>query len=176
MVLRRPRLARVRMDAVSRPRAGAVLRVLLQHVRDLPGDRGRDRALRLRLPPARVAVDLPAGEDDLRDRHRLRIDAARSERRVRGRHVERRHREGAEAYRRHRPLGQVHAEPFREVPDVLRPGVERELGVDGVVGSERGARDRHRPDVTVVVRLDVPAFAAQAVGPAQRAVRAGEGR
>ena len=63
VILGRPRLARVRMDAVARAGAGPVQRVLLQHVVDLPRDALRERALRLRLAPAGVRVDLvrPAG-------------------------------------------------------------------------------------------------------------------
>ena len=55
----------------------------------------------LRLAPAGVVSDLAVREHDLADRHRLRVDPARGERRVRGGHVERRHGDRAEAHRRH---------------------------------------------------------------------------
>ena len=73
------------------------VRVLPQHVVDLPGDALRERPLRLRLAPAGARVDLAARQDHLRDRHRLRVDAHRREGRVGRGHVERRNGERARA-------------------------------------------------------------------------------
>ena len=100
------------------------------------------------------------------DRHRLRVDAAGRERRVRRRHVERRDRDRAEPDRRH--VGAVEVESGVATPsllrhrgDVLGPDVERQLRVDRVVGVHRRARDARRAEVRVVVGLTSHRFVSQ---------------
>ena len=159
-VVRRPGLPGGRRAEVG-ARARAARHVLLEDPRDLRGDPVRDDALALRDAPAGLAIDLAAGEDDLPDRHRLRVDPARGDRRVGGSEVERRDDARAEAHRR--DVGAVaraqvgpHAERVRHLRDVLRADVECEACVDGVVRAQRPVLDRRRPDVRVVVRLRAP--------------------
>src|SRR5205823_14059381 len=68
---------------------GAVLHVVLEDLRDRVGNPRADRALALGLAPAGVGVLLAAAEDNLADRHRLRVDPAGSERRVGRSQIER---------------------------------------------------------------------------------------
>ncbi len=162
--------------AVERPRAGAVERVRPEHLVHLPGDPVRKRALGLRLAPTGGAIDLAAGKHHLRDRHRAGVDAARGERRVGGRHLERAHRERPEPDRSDRLLRQLDTEALGHAPDVVGADVERELRVDGVVRGERRRGERHRSRVAMAVRRDLPRVAGGVVALAPRPARTRERR
>ena len=143
--------------AHARPR----LDVLLEDLRHLVGDPVRDHALALGVAPAAVPVLVAVGVDDLADRHRLGVDPARGEGRVRGRLVEGRDADRAEAHRRDidalvRLEGRADSEPVRHRRNLVRPEVEREPRVDRVVGEERRVRDRRRAHVRLRVGGNVP--------------------
>ena len=165
MLLRRPGLAGGGLAVVGAD-AGAVLDVLLEDLRHRVGDAVRDHALALRLAPARALV-LAGREDHLADRHRLGVDPARGERRVGGGHVERRDVHRAEADRGDEGAvdgeRRADAELRRHLRDCLGRHVERQLGEDRVVRTERGPFDRRPAGVAVVVRLRAPPGAVLAV-------------
>ena len=128
------------------------------------------------LPQPAVLSTLPPGRIDLRGSPSAWRRCRRGERRVRGRHLERRDRQRAEPDRGDRLLRQVDPEPLRHPPDVVGADVERELRVDGVVGAQRRVRDRDRAGVAVVVGRHVPRLAGLVVVLAPGAGRAGERR
>ena len=142
-----------------RPRPGAEADVVLE-------DAGHDRCdtvgndTRPVTFPGPARVELSARQQDLPDRGRLGVDAARGEGCIGGGHVERRDRDRAEAHRGHvlathgerRP----HAQPAGHRGDSGRAHVERQLRVHGVVGAERRLRDRGPARVARVVRLHAP--------------------
>ncbi len=136
---------------------GAVQHVLSEHLGHCRSDPVGDDALALRLAPAGRLVGVAARKHDLGDRHRLRIDPARGERRERRGLLKRRDRFRAERDRRKRlEFRGAHAELARHVDDVLRADVERQSRVDGVVGLNRRVRERLDARVVVCVRLHVP--------------------
>ena len=65
----------------------------------------------------------------------------------------------------------AHAEPARHLADLVRPDIERQLGVDGVVRAQGRARDRRPAGVRRVVRLHAPPRAVVAVAVRDRLVR-----
>src|SRR5205823_7125669 len=83
--------------AEIRTGASAVLNVVLENLRDGVSDPLADHPLALRLTPAGIGVFLAIPEQDLADRHRLRVDPAGGERRVRRGQIERRDRDWAKA-------------------------------------------------------------------------------
>ena len=160
VVARRAGLAGGRMPEVGAG-PGAVGHVLLEDLDDRVRDTVRDDALALGDAPARVAVDLAVAQHDLPDRHRLRVDAAGRERRVGGGHVERRDRNRPEPHGRDicpllRRQRRADAELVGHLRHLLRPHVEGQLRVDGVVRSKSRVLDRDRAEVRVVVGRDVP--------------------
>ena len=174
VVGRRPGLAGGRSPE-RRPRAGAVLHVLLEDLRHDGRLAVREHALALRTRPAGARVDGAVREHDLADRRRLRADAAGSDRRVGRRHVERRHRDRAEPERRDIRAVDVerrrHAEALRHRGDAGRGDVECQLRVHRVVRSQRRPLDRRPADVRRVVRLHAPPRAVVAVAVGDRPVR-----
>ena len=163
VVLRRAGLA-AGGAADVRADAGAALDVHLEDPRHLGRDPVRDHSVALRLAPAQILLDGAVGpwrEGDLLDRHRLRVDPAGGDRRVRGGHVERRDPDRAEPDRRNvgaflRLERGRDPEPVRHRSHLLGAEVEREPRVDGVVRGERRVRDRRRAQVRVRIRGDLP--------------------
>ena len=78
------------------------------------------------------------------------------ERRVRAGHLERVDRERPEPDREVGVEGAADAERVRGLHDRLRADEVRQLRVDGVVGGDHRAGERHAPEVGVVVVRDVP--------------------
>ena len=155
MVIGGARLAGDR-PAEVRGGPGAVLDVLLEDLRDDVGDAFGDDPLAGGLAPARGLVLLVPGQDDARDRHRPRVDAARGQGRVRGGHLERRDADRAQADRGDRGERRLDPELVRHRGDVRRADVDGQLRVDGVVGAERRVLDRDPARVAVVVGRHVP--------------------
>src|SRR5207248_1453628 len=114
-----------------------------------------DHALAQRLSPTRVPVGLAAREHDLRDRHRLRIDAARGKRCVRGRLLERRHRLGAERDGGEGgELRRSHAELARHVDDVLLTAVIARIApVRGSIDTTAAAGSVERSSVFAIAAV-----------------------
>ena len=157
VILRRAGLAG-RGPPEVRGDAGPGEDVLLEDARHLVRNTRRNHLLLLRPAPAGLRVRGSLRQDDLRDGHRLRVEAARGERRIGRRHVERRHRDRAETDRR----DVAHDAPLREgvrTPslrrhrsDVVGPDVHRQARVDGVVGLQRRVRHRLAADCTTSCR------------------------
>ena len=99
---------------------------------------------------------MPVGEDDLGEDARVVLDAAVRKSRVGGREVERAHRIHAEHDRGDGLEPRLDPHPVRERCDRLGAEVERETGVDRVVGEEGRLRERDPARVRVLERVDVP--------------------
>ncbi len=134
---------------------------------------GMTRA-RLRLAPSGGHVFLSVRQDDLADRRRFGVDPPGCEGRVRRRHIERGHRDRAEAHRRDVLTAHLerraHAELARGLADELGPDVQCQLGVHRVVRAEGRPRDRRPAVVGGVVRLDAPPGSVFAVAVRDRPV------
>ena len=141
-----------------RVRAGAALDVLLEDLGGLVGHAVREDLRAVRAPAARQLGLAGALELDLGDRGRPVAVAAGGDRRVRGRHLQRRDAvlEAAERLGRiavHVAALDAHVD--RGVGHLVGPEVERELDVDRVVGPQRRLDEVHVAAAGAAVGLDL---------------------